>query len=118
MEALLHYSWPGNVRELRHIMERACVLCQGSDLLLEHIPEEIANRTITEAEAKREGVFAAQDNRDELSLSEMKQVEKDVLIDALRKAAGNKSKAAQLLSIDRSTLYRRMKRFNISIQDL
>ena len=117
-EALLHYSWPGNVRELRHIIERACVLCKGSDLLLEHLPEEIANRSIIETETRHERAFASEEKRGELSLSEMKQAEKDVLIDALRKASGNKSKAAQLLSIDRSTLYRRMKRFNISIKDL
>ena len=97
MEALLHYSWPGNVRELRHIMERACVLCKGSDLLLEHIPEDIANRTITEAEGRHEGPFAPNDKRDELSLSEMKQAEKDVLIDALRKAGGKKLKNSRTL---------------------
>jgi len=41
MEALVRYSWPGNVRELRHVIERACVLCEGPTISLEDFPEEI-----------------------------------------------------------------------------
>ena len=39
MNILTNYSWPGNVRELRHVMERGCILCDGPNLLVEHLPE-------------------------------------------------------------------------------
>lgn len=122
MNALSRYSWPGNVRELSHVMERACVLCEGTTISLEHFPDEIRIEPIQ------------QDNNSGLTLSEYSQLrspeinlinrlppyisEKDELIDALKRARGNKSKAARILNVDRSTLYRKLLRLGIQPDEL
>lgn len=109
MEILKTYSWPGNVRELRHIIERACVLCNGKTLLQEHLPDEILLATsLTETETA-----APQTVRPGISQHETYKSEKIQIVEALNATGGNKSKAAKLLAFDRSTLYRKMKRYNL-----
>jgi PAS domain S-box-containing protein len=114
MHILTSYSWPGNVRELRHVIERGCILCDGPNLLVEHLSEELVrssrrsssmttsrgNEKVDEHHLPNHEVIQEKDERQEL-------------LDALEKAGGNKSKAARLLAVDRSTLYRRMKRLGI-----
>ena len=114
MDILTNYSWPGNVRELRHVMERGCILCNGPNLLVEHLSEELVRSsrrtpTITGSPDKA--------NHKEQLLETTAPIqdrdERQELLDALEQAGGNKSKAARLLAIDRSTLYRKMKRLDI-----
>ncbi len=112
MEALLSYSWPGNVRELRHILERGVVLCAGNNLLLEHLPEEILEYTTHPVPA--ENLSADHALPRHLSREQLFSVTQQELIEALKRAGGNKTKAARILNIDRSTLYRRLHRFKIS----
>ena len=109
MEALARYSWPGNVRELRHVIERACVLCEGPTISLEHFPEEI----------QKPAVHHSQQPKPKAHLSSIATLppyisERDEIIDILKRARGNKSKAARMLNIDRSTLYRKMQRIGIA----
>ncbi len=108
MEALTKYSWPGNVRELRHVIERACILCKGSTISLDHFPDEIQqpqNQYLSPLSVPVSNALAALPPY----ISE-----RDEIIDILKRARGNKSKAARMLNIDRSTLYRRMQRNNIA----
>ncbi len=115
MECMLRYSWPGNVRELRHVMERACVLCQDEVLQLKHLPEELQRPSVKEAlptsvfpppipPSTLTGAFPA---------TPQYQPEDEKIVNALRQANGNKAKAAKLLGVARSTLYRQMCRYNI-----
>ncbi len=113
MRLLTAYRWPGNVRELRHVIERGCVMCQGTTLLVEHLPSElIAGSAIGvgqqrgDARKSREGQATG--------TSPMPLSEKEVLLEMLARVDGNKSKAARLLGIDRSTLYRKLKRYQLS----
>ena len=123
MNALSRYSWPGNVRELKHVMERACVLCEGSTLSLEHFPEEIHVRQMLQettpvltppdsSAGDTQTTIAVIGNQYPPYISE-----KDEIIDALKRARGNKSRAAKLLNFDRSTLYRKMQRHEILPKD-
>jgi two-component system, NtrC family, response regulator HydG len=110
MDVLAHYSWPGNVRELRHVIERACVLCEGPTISVEHFPDEIRNPLI---------IPSTQDVSSELNASTVTTFppyisEEEEIIDILKRARGNKSKAARMLKIDRSTLYRKMQRIGIA----
>jgi len=109
MDALAKYSWPGNVRELRHVIERACVLCEGSTIFLEHFPDEIQHPATPE---QKPHFQITQPN----SIATLPPYisEKDEIIDILKRARGNKSKAARMLNIDRSTLYRKMQRIGIA----
>jgi transcriptional regulator with PAS, ATPase and Fis domain len=110
IEALSKYSWPGNVRELRHVIERACVLCEGSTIFLEHFPEEIQHPAILNQQ--KASTKVAQQN----GVASLPPYisEEDEIIDILKRARGNKSKAARMLNIDRSTLYRKMQRIGFS----
>lgn len=112
LEALIGYSWPGNVRELRHIIERACVLCDGPTITLQHFPEEIqplSSQPPPSVVQQSQGPSPTGVTPLPPYLSES-----DEIIDILKRARGNKAKAARMLHIDRSTLYRKMKRLGIA----
>jgi two-component system, NtrC family, response regulator HydG len=104
MECLVNYNWPGNVRELRHVMERACVLCNDSLLLLEHFPDEMQQQETPVRPVAQVSPSPA--------IAEYPQEDEQILI-ALKQARGNKAQAARLLGIARSTLYRQMQKYNI-----
>lgn len=112
MTQLHNHSWPGNVRELEHVVERAYVLCPGDTITTDHLPLDIT--TPEPQTEKGETPLTPQaaagqeftDTTDPLNDAER-------VISALKRTAGNKAKAARLLGIDRSTLYRKMSAYNI-----
>jgi two-component system, NtrC family, response regulator AtoC len=109
-QILLLYPWPGNVRELKNALERAMILDVDTDLLPEHLPQEILenrHETATGMPVSLDG-FAIPDH----GIS-MEDVEHALVKKALEIAAGNQTKAAQLLRMPRDTFRRRMKRFGI-----
>jgi len=110
MEALSRYTWPGNVRELRHVIERACVLCDGPTISVDHFPEEIRKPEFQQTTPNAPPPIQFP------SVSPLPPYisEEDEIIDVLKRARGNKSKAARMLKIDRSTLYRKMQRIGIA----
>jgi DNA-binding NtrC family response regulator len=109
-QILLLYPWPGNVRELKNALERAMILDVDTDLLPEHLPQEILenrHETATGMPVSLDG-FAIPDH----GIS-MEDVEHALVKKALEIAAGNQTKAAQLLRMPRDAFRRRMKRFGI-----
>jgi DNA-binding NtrC family response regulator len=110
MDILSQYSWPGNVRELRHVIERACVLCEGPTISVEHFPEEIRNPLIAPISQQILQATPAAP----VAILPPYISEEEEIIDILKRARGNKSKAARMLKIDRSTLYRKMQRIGIA----
>ena len=115
LDCMASYHWPGNVRELRHVMERACVLCNGPVLLLKHLPEEL-QKPATKKTPEDSAPPAPNQSGNSIELyaiNPLYQREDEKIIDALRKVNGNKVKAAKLLGVARSTLYRKMQRYNI-----
>jgi two-component system, NtrC family, response regulator HydG len=114
-EHMTRYLWPGNVRELRHVMERACVLCDTPVLLLEHLPEELQNPLEKSMTSTPSSEPPTPEANSMASIPETPQYirEDEKILDALRRANYNKAKAAKLLGIARSTLYRQMHRYHI-----
>ncbi len=100
---LLKYSWPGNIRELEHALEHAAVLCQESTIMVDHLPLHIKEATPTE------GAWHAQVSSWQASQGD----EPQAIIRVLEKTDWNKAKAARLLGIDRSTLYRKIAKHGI-----
>jgi len=100
--ALMEYDWPGNIRELLNILERAAIVADKT-IDEEHLPNQFTQVTISrdKIEIPDEG----------LSLDK---VEKELIIGALHKARGNKTKAAELLGITRRRLYSMMERFGVT----
>jgi DNA-binding NtrC family response regulator len=98
---LTSYSWPGNVRELENAIERAVTLVSGARLTPDELPERVKNHGAAAA-------FIARSSERDLTLRE---VERDYILEMLRKTGGNKTRAAELLGLDRKTLYRKLDEF-------
>lgn len=99
MSAFLGYRWPGNMRELENVIERALNLCSGRHIGLEHLPENLLRGRPTSAEAT---AAAAHDSHLQCRVQNL---EREQLLSALSKTNGNKSQAARMLNIHRTTLY-------------
>jgi PAS domain S-box-containing protein len=98
--ALLTYDYPGNVRELENIIEHCFVLCEGEIIEAKHLPASI--HPSSKLDETRVGEPAT-----------IKQMEIILITQALRRNKGNKTAAAKQLGIDKSTLFRKMKAFDI-----
>lgn len=98
------YSWPGNVRELEHVLERAAYLCKT------HIIELKNCKFFMDRLEKKPVLLQKEDTLKAVT----HESEKAVIQEALKKSGGNKSKAAQILQINRSLLYTKIKKYNIS----
>ncbi len=95
-DMLRRYDWPGNIRELRNVLERATILAGGEPLTVEDFALETEDAPLTAA-LPSAGAAGLEDT------------ERRMILDALEKAAGNKTEAAKLLKITRRRLYSRMK---------
>ena len=105
MDVLRSYRWPGNVRELRNVIERALVLGDGRELELDDLPPELQHAS---SPTSSEGPLASPviSNHKIIPLSEL---EAQAITAALEVTGNNKARAAALLGIDRTTLYRKLK---------
>ena len=99
-QALLSYHWPGNLRQMKNIVKRATLLAQSSFITLLELGTELL-----ETPASNSTSIALRNE----------ETEKEHILEALRQTGNNKSKAAQLLNIDRKTLYNKLKLYNIDL---
>ncbi|MBL7190623.1 sigma-54-dependent Fis family transcriptional regulator [bacterium] len=135
MNHLLSYRWEGNVRELENVIERAIVLAEGDIITLDLLPAEM----ISGAGGIHSEEYSAPQNNDigidsadfsddavsalkkegrslwEISQQASSESEKGAIEEALRKTAGNKSRAAKLLKISRGALYQKLREYQIDM---
>lgn len=104
-ERLLNYAWPGNVRELRNVMERAVALTPFDKIAVDDLPEKIRDYRSSQ-------VFIGGDDPSELV--PVQEVERRYILHVLQAVDNNKSVAAQILGLDRKTLYRKLKQYGVS----
>ncbi len=104
LDALVRYDWPGNVRQLENTIARALALTPGDRITGDDLPEEVGSYTGEHASAP-EAVNAQSED----GIRTLSELNKAYAIAVLDKVGGNKSKAAELLGIDRKTLYRLLK---------
>ena len=116
-QMLLAYPWPGNVRELEHILERACVLCQGSTIATDQLPLEVTGyrRGETQAVTADAAPGLTPDIGIAPAVQAVERTPAERILQALKKTGGNKAKAARLLGIDRTTLYRKIREMNLDL---
>ncbi|MGI8908624.1 MAG: sigma 54-interacting transcriptional regulator [Candidatus Sumerlaeaceae bacterium] len=117
MQVLSRYPFPGNVRELRNVIERGLVFAFGDALLPEHLPIEVTQGQsgLVNAVAAEPGLtYGSAPDQAPLSLEEM---EKHHIQHVLKFVKGNKLKAAQLLGISRTTLYEKLKQYELATLD-
>jgi two-component system response regulator HydG len=109
MDALVKYGWPGNVRELENIIERAIILCLGqyisekdlpSNVLKDYEPDNIAGHDLSGGGRT------------------LDEIEGIALIETLKQTKGNKTEAAKILNITRTTLNNKLKRHNLDLDKI
>jgi len=103
LKILLNYDYPGNVRELENIIEHAMILTKGIEIQPRHLPSYLTTRVGDQSPRSIEG----QD------LAVLETVERDLIAGALDRHHGETARAAAELGIHRSTLWRKMKRFQL-----
>jgi DNA-binding NtrC family response regulator len=101
LEILVDYQWPGNVRELENVIERAIILAKKPTIGPEDLPDFL--RSAKKVSATPEG-----DNGGLRLKDALRSPEKDLILKALNSADGNKNRAAEILGINRTTLYKKM----------
>jgi two-component system response regulator HydG len=100
LDAVMVYEWPGNVRELENALEHAAVLSRGSLIEAVALPERITKR-------KKEPLVAERSYRNPT----LEVIERAYIMYVLQAEGGNKTRAAEVLGIDPSTLYRKLSRY-------
>jgi transcriptional regulator of acetoin/glycerol metabolism len=101
MQVLLNYPYPGNIRELENILEHALILCQENTLRRKHLPDYLRR--------PRASAGRAAGIPEEARLSERARI-----LAALQRCAWNRGRAAAALNMDRTTLWRKMKRYQLA----
>ncbi|MEP6712673.1 MAG: sigma-54 dependent transcriptional regulator [Ferruginibacter sp.] len=121
MQMFVNYSWPGNLRELRNVVRRAVLLTQEGKIAAKTLPWEITNSTSSPLSAKiplpkifanevvKEGIKKEYDLKDAASKAEY-----EAIMNVLKEVNFNKTKAAEILKIDRKTLYNKIKSYEDS----
>ena len=100
LAVLLAYDYPGNVRELENVIEHCFVLCQGEIIERAHLPKSMCPTS---------HVGGKSDDK----ATTLKQMETALIVEALRRNKGNRAVAAKDLGINKSTLFRKLKAYNI-----
>lgn len=127
MKSLMQYDWPGNVRELENCIERAVALGNGRIIDLRDLPPSIAvgpapggangipaaARELLDPDLA-DAMAAAESPRAPLSTTDLEDIERATIQRVFEQVKGDKALAGRMLGISRATLYRKLKRYNIS----
>lgn len=100
-EALQSYAWPGNIRELENAVERACNYVWEGEITLEDLPSHISRNETKDID------LSSYRNL-------MNNINREIILETLKKTQGNKSAAARMLKISRSAFYEKLSRFGIT----
>lgn len=133
LNALLNYDWPGNVRELKNLVERLTILVNGDIANLNDLPEKFHAKTDATSEPISSNVITANNENSQSFIDDpypidtneipdeginlnqiIDDMERNLILKALKKAGGVKSRAASLLNLNRTTLIEKMKKMGIT----
>jgi transcriptional regulator with PAS, ATPase and Fis domain len=107
LQLLIGYNWPGNIRELKNVLEQAAILSENGIIELRHLPDIFL---------KQNQMNVATKFNEKIALDErLKFMEKEMIVNALRKTGGIQVKAANMLGINQRSLWHRIKKLNIDI---
>ncbi len=114
LRQLMAYAWPGNVRELENAVERAVILSgKRSQLAVSDFRDDIQKaeplRTLVGLDIPDEGIYFN---------SVVQNIERDLILQSLKRAGGNQQKAAELLHMKRTTFLEKMRRSNVNKEDI
>ena len=103
MNALLEYHWPGNVRELKSILHYAFTIAEHGPITCDHLPPQFMGHI--ELDEDKPSLLGVKDAK-----------EKKSLLEALKEAGGNQTRAAKMLGVNRVTVWNRMRKYGIDIK--
>ena len=110
VKLLSSYDWPGNVRDLENALQSAMILCTDGTIRPEHLPDRVKGYDSTE-----EATIAGNGG----SIREINaQMEKELILEALKKHNFNRTLTAEALAISRKTLFNKMKRYGLSTDEI
>lgn len=112
MRLLMAYPWPGNVRELENTIQRAVILAQRRVIMPQDLPES------HQAIAHRDGTASNPDASSGSLKEAIRAPERDIILQALSQAQGNRSLAAKRLRIHRATLYRKLRQLALETESV
>jgi DNA-binding NtrC family response regulator len=113
MNAMRGYNWPGNIRELENAVQRAVLLCKSAWIDVDHLPAQIASQSLSQDGLQR--TFSCESG---VTLREaLEGPERQIILEVLRLKNWNRNETAQQLGINRTTLYKKMKRLRLEELD-
>jgi DNA-binding NtrC family response regulator len=105
MRLLQQYNWAGNVRELENVIERAVILAKAGSILTEDLPDRITDNSIVSPQAA--GVLPLK--------QALEGPEREIIDRALRTSGWNRQKTAEMLQVNRSTLFKKMRKYGLAL---
>ncbi|MBN1662085.1 MAG: sigma-54-dependent Fis family transcriptional regulator [Deltaproteobacteria bacterium] len=111
LQILTAYSWPGNIRELRNTLERAAVLTDTGMIEPPHLAVHINGNLSAQVLQKPESTQSSIDER-------LEEIEKGLIIEALKRSGGVQVKAAEILGINQRSLWHRIKKLGVDVETL
>ncbi|WP_428328034.1 sigma-54-dependent transcriptional regulator [Mucilaginibacter sp.] len=113
IDSFMNYRWQGNIREMKNVVRRATLLTEGNEITMKALPLEISNFKVpTYDYAPIAELQEIKENRHDLKNAAL-EAEYETILKVLREVNFNKTRAAEILNIDRKTLYNKMKAINI-----
>jgi transcriptional regulator with PAS, ATPase and Fis domain len=113
-QAIRSYKWVGNIRELQNIVERAYYLCEGKLITPEHLPDSIVDHQ----EVRSQASYHEEPGQDRSWILDVKNVERNNIVNMLIQCDKNVLEAAKQLSISKSTIYRKISKYGIDLKKL
>jgi two-component system response regulator HydG len=115
IECFMNYRWQGNIREMKNVVRRATLLSEGNEISMKTLPLEISNFKVSSfepANTSSSAVNEVKEPKHDLKNAALG-AEHETILTVLREVNFNKTKAAEILNIDRKTLYNKMKAINL-----
>jgi two-component system response regulator HydG len=113
IECFMNYRWQGNIRELKNVVRRATLLTEGNEITMKTLPLEISNFKVSSYESSNvSSTVQVKEPKHDLKNAALG-AEHETILKVLREVNFNKTKAAEILNIDRKTLYNKMKAINL-----
>lgn len=99
LQCLIDYAWPGNVRELDNCIQRALTVASGSEIVPEDLPPQVLYRSLASPSGQHTTL--------------LRELERQAVLNALEMTAGHRARAARLLGIAKTTIYRKLKEYGL-----
>jgi two-component system response regulator HydG len=113
LHTMMRHDWPGNVRELESAIERACTMCSGPVLRIGDLPTQLQQQALDTKNDSTTDHSDASGNEESPAVKTLADLEREAILGTIRKLNGDKVRAAKLLGIGKTTLYRKLKEYGV-----